>query len=147
MQYKSVLELYRSVAEGYGSLSLAAKGAIIVALAVLTTALGTAVVVWLPADHFTPTPGPITWWRRHPLVRWTVVGLKNVLGALVLSLGVVMALPLVPGPGVVFIAIGLSLVDFPGKRSLEKRLLGRPSVIQFLNDVRGRFGRPPLILE
>jgi hypothetical protein len=58
-----------------------------------------------------------------------------------------MALPLVPGPGLVFILLGLSLLDFPGKRSLERRLLSVPRVQRFLNEVRERFGRPPLIID
>jgi hypothetical protein len=58
-----------------------------------------------------------------------------------------MALPLVPGPGLVFILIGLSLLDFPGKRSLERRLLAVPTVLRFLNEVRQRFRRPPLLIE
>jgi hypothetical protein len=54
---------------------------------------------------------------------------------------------LVPGPGLVFILIGISLLDFPGKRSLERRLLAVPVVLRFLNEVRQRFRRPPLIID
>ena len=60
--------------------------------------------------------------------------------------GLVMALPLVPGPGLVFILVALSLLDFPGKRVLEAKLLGRPAVLQFMNNMRRRFGRPPLVI-
>jgi len=62
-------------------------------------------------------------------------------------LGFVMALPLVPGPGLVFMLLGLSLLDFPGKRNAERRILAVPAVIRFLNDVRARFGRAPLALD
>ena len=78
------------------------------------------------------------------MLRWTVLGVKNLVGLLVLPLGVLMALPLVPGPGLVFILIGLSLLDFPGTRSLERRLLAVPAVGRFLNEVRHRFNRPPV---
>jgi hypothetical protein len=58
-----------------------------------------------------------------------------------------MALPLVPGPGVLFILLGLGFIDFPGKRSLERRLLRQPHVLSSVNKMRGRFGKPPILTE
>ena len=81
------------------------------------------------------------------MVRWTLLVLKNALGLVVLPLGIFMSLPLVPGPGLVFVLLGLSLLDFPGKRRLERKLVGRPSVIRFLNDLRANFGKPPFVVE
>jgi hypothetical protein len=62
-------------------------------------------------------------------------------------MGFVMALPGVPGQGILTMLIGLTLVDFPGKRSLEQRLVRRPSVRRALDKVRARFGHPPLELD
>ena len=53
-----------------------------------------------------------------------------------------MSLPLVPGPGLVFILLGLSLLDFPGKRALQRRVVTRPFVLRVLNKTRTRFGPP-----
>jgi hypothetical protein len=39
---------------------------------------------------------------------------------------------------------GISLVDFPGKRQLERKLIGQPAVLNTINKVREKFGRPPL---
>jgi hypothetical protein len=142
-----VISFYRRLAHAYGDMSFAAKALWVVALALVTSAVGVAIVVWLPADHFSRLPDPTAGWRRHPVLRWTILVAKNLLGILVLPLGIVMALPLVPGPGLVFILIGLSLLDFPGKRSLERRLLAVPAVFRFLNEVRERFHRPPLVLD
>lgn len=139
-------ELYRRVIDAYGGLSLGAKVALIVGIALVTTAIGMAAIVRLPAEHFVQKPPPDSWWRRHRIVRWTALGLKNALGLLVLPLGILMALPMVPGPGLVFILLGLSLLDFPGKRKLERKLVGRPSVIRFLNDLRASFGKPPFVI-
>jgi hypothetical protein len=149
MHNRTVIPLYRRLVHSYGQMSFGAKAAAVGALFVVTSALGVVVVVWLPADHFSRPPARDgdAGWRRHPVLRWTVLGAKNVLGLLVLPLGIFMALPLVPGPGLVFVLVGLSLLDFPGKRSLERRLLAIPAVLRFLNDVRHRFRRAPLVID
>jgi hypothetical protein len=36
------------------------------------------------------------------------------------------------------------LVDFPGRRRLEKSLARRPAVLAAANGIRARFDRPPL---
>jgi hypothetical protein len=66
--------------------------------------------------------------------------LKNLLGATLLVAGLVMLV--MPGQGILAILIGLSLLDFPGKRELERRLVARPRVIRFLNLVRRQAGQP-----
>jgi hypothetical protein len=147
MQDRAVISVVRRVAHAYGGLSLTVKVLVVVGLAVGTTAIGVAVVVWLPADHFSRLPDPTAGWRRHRVLRWTALLLKNLLGLVLLPLGIFMALPLVPGPGLVFILVGLSLLDFPGKRSLERRLLRLPAVHHFLNRVRHHFKRPPLVVD
>ena len=142
-----MLDLYRRVIQAYGGLSLGAKVALIVVIALVTTAIGMFVIVSLPAEHFVSKPPPDSWWRRHRIVRWTLLGLKNLLGLLVLPLGIFMTLPMVPGPGLVFVLLGLSLLDFPGKRKLERKLLRRPTVMRFLNDLRASFGKAPFVIE
>ena len=72
--------------------------------------------------------------------------LKNLLGLIMLPLGIIMSLPLVPGPGLVFMLLGLSLLNFPGKRKAERALIRRPSVTRVLTKMRARFGKPPFDL-
>jgi hypothetical protein len=146
MHNRSVLDLYRQLTSLFSGISLVTYLGIVLGAALVATAFGVAVVVWLPADHFSRPPGEDSLARKHPVLRWTLYILKNGLGALILPLGVLMALPLVPGPGLVFILVGLSLLDFPGKRSLERRLLAVPTVHRFLNRVRERFHKPPLVI-
>jgi hypothetical protein len=55
--------------------------------------------------------------------------------------------PGVPGQGVLTILLGIMLLDFPGKRALETRIVGRPRVNGAVNALRARFGKPPLILD
>jgi hypothetical protein len=137
---------YQRLVEAYSSLTLGMKIGLVAAIALLTTAAGMLVIVQLPAEHFVSKPPPDSWWRRHRIVRWLALGVKNALGLVVLPLGIFMMLPLVPGPGLVFVVLGLSLLDFPGKRKLERRLLGRPSIMRFLNDMRANFGKPPFVI-
>jgi hypothetical protein len=39
------------------------------------------------------------------------------------------------------------LLDFPGKRRLEYRFVSQPRVLQTINQLRGKFGKPPLVLD
>ncbi len=108
------------------------------AFAFLATALVTPFVLTrLPADYLV-REAPKE--RRHPVL----LVLKNVLGVLVILLGILLVL--LPGQGVLTILLGLGLVDFPGRRRLERRVLSRPSVLKTVNALRRRASRPPLEL-
>jgi hypothetical protein len=104
------------------------------------------VVSWSP-DHFKRSGHDGLWEHRHPVVRAAGMILKNVAGALLFLLGAVMALPGVPGQGLLTMLIGLTLLDFPGKRGLERRLLGRPMILKTINRLRSRFHKPALELD
>jgi hypothetical protein len=100
-------------------------------------------VVRLPADYFTKrrrTRPPYS--QRHPALRLAVMILKNLLGIVLLAAGLVMLV--VPGQGLLTIAVGLMLVDFPGKFRLERWLATRPPVWRSINWFRKRAGREPL---
>ena len=51
-----------------------------------------------------------------------------------------------PGQGVLTMLIGVSLLDFPGKRQLERRLIGQRALLRTINKLRAKFGRPPLVV-
>ena len=70
---------------------------------------------------------------------------KNLLGGLLVLLGVVLSLPGVPGQGILTILLGVMLLDVPGKRDLERRIMSRPAVFKSINRLRERFGHPPLL--
>jgi hypothetical protein len=61
--------------------------------------------------------------------------------------GIVMSLPGVPGQGVLTILLGVMLLDFPGKRELEAKLVSRPQVYRAVNRLRARYGKPPFLLD
>jgi hypothetical protein len=109
--------------------------------------LGVAVVIGLPSDFFVRTPGRRSLGQSQRALGLALHVAKNLLGVLVFVVGFIMALPLVPGPGVLFMLVGLGLVDFPGKRSMELRLLREPHVLASVNKMRARFGKPPILTE
>jgi hypothetical protein len=104
-------------------------------------------LVRLPATYFRHDRPRDLWVDRHPLVRWTGLILKNLLGVVVVSLGVVLSMPGVPGPGILTILLGVMLLDFPGKRRLERWLIARRPVLETVNRLRTRYGRPPFDLD
>jgi len=110
-------------------------------------ALVTVIVVGWPVDHFRRSGRPPFWAHRHPAVRVVGLVLKNLAGLILFALGVVMALPGVPGQGLITALIGLTLINFPGKAGLERRLIARPTVFRAVNRLRARFHHPPLELD
>jgi len=117
--------------------------AISVVLAIGSIALVAVVVVQWPPDHFKPPEegGPER--DRAPAHILVVIG-RNAGGVLLVLLGLVMALPGIPGQGILTMIVGLTMIDFPGKRGLERRLIGRPHILHAINRLRARFGRAPL---
>jgi hypothetical protein len=79
--------------------------------------------------------------RRMPLVLYV---LKNALGVVLVLFGIAMLV--LPGQGLITIALGLGLVDFPGRRRFELAVIGRPAVIKSINALRRKVGREPLDL-
>jgi len=120
-------------------------------LFVVTFAISLAIVsfilVKIPAEYFRKDHPRELWTERHPAVRFLGVFVKNLLGVLLVVLGIVMSIPGVPGQGILTILLGIMLLDFPGKRELEYKLVSRPKVLSTINKLRHRFGKDGLILE
>ena len=110
-------------------------------------ALVSFVLVKLPATYFQSSHSRDFWTDRHAAMRWGGIIIKNIVGFLLVCLGVLMSLPGVPGQGILTILLGVMLLDFPGKRQLELRLVSRPQVLRAINRIRQRFDRPPLLLD
>jgi hypothetical protein len=119
---------------------------LLVASSLLSLAAVTAVLVSLPPGYFREH-APAADWPRTPLFRWLWRIAKNLLGLGLVALGIALSVPGVPGQGLLTVLIGLILLDFPGKRGLERRLVARPSVLGTINRLRARFGRPPMELD
>ena len=105
------------------------------------------ILVKIPANYFQASHSRELWKGRSPAIRLLGVILKNALGGLLVALGILLSLPGVPGQGLLTILLGIMLLDFPGRRKLEIKLLSRPQVYQTINKLRHKFGKPPLKLD
>jgi hypothetical protein len=105
------------------------------------------VMVKIPANYFSSHYVQDFLPNSSFLVRWGAVILKNILGVFLIALGVVLSLPGVPGQGILTILLGLIMIDIPGKRPLEARIIKRPAVLSAINKLRQRYGKPELLLD
>ena len=102
------------------------------------------ILVRLPTDFF-DIRVPRPWMEdHHPVLRVLGHLVKNVVGAIFLFVGFLMLF--LPGQGILTMLIGISMLDFPGKRKLEAKLIGQPAVLNTINSMREKFGKPPLII-
>ena len=102
------------------------------------------ILLRLPADYF-DTRTPRHWMKdHHPALRLMGLVAKNVVGIVFFLAG--FAMLFLPGQGVLTMLIGISLMDFPGKRALEARMVGQPTLLGVINSMRQKFGKPPLTL-
>ncbi len=112
---------------------------------VATLALVPVLVVRIPADYFAEKKRHRwePWAHEHPLIRWSLLIAKNLLGYVFIILGIAMLV--LPGQGVLTILIGIMFINFPGKYRLERWVVMRDPVLKTINRLRQRAGHPPLI--
>jgi len=102
------------------------------------------ILMRLPADYF-DIRKPRPWMENHhPILRLLGHIVKNVVGAIFLFAGFLMLF--LPGQGVLTMLIGLSMIEFPGKRRVEAKIVGQSTVLSTINSMRAKFGKPPLII-
>jgi hypothetical protein len=102
------------------------------------------ILVRLPADFF-DIRVPRPWMKdHHPVLRLIGHVVKNLVGAIFLFAGFLMLF--LPGQGILTMLIGVSMLDFPGKRKLEAKMIGQPAVLHAINGMRERFGKPSLTI-
>jgi hypothetical protein len=105
------------------------------------------VMVKIPANYFSSHYVQDFLPNSPWIVRWGAVILKNLLGILLIIVGIILSLPGVPGQGILTILLGLIMIDIPGKRPLEARIIKRPAVLAAINGLRLRYGKPELQLD
>jgi hypothetical protein len=102
------------------------------------------ILMRLPADYF-DTRIPRPWMENHhPVLRVLGHIVKNLVGAIFLFAGFLMLF--LPGQGLLTMLIGLSLIEFPGKRRVEAKIVGQSTVLSTINAMRAKFNKPPLIM-
>ena len=127
------------------------KVALFVGLFLLSIAFSFAsiavVMVKIPANYFSSHYVHDFLPNSSWLVRWGAVVAKNVFGVFLIGLGIILSLPGVPGQGFLTILLGLIMLDIPGKRPLEARIIKRPSILSAINKFRARYNKPPLVMD
>jgi hypothetical protein len=101
-------------------------------------------VVRIPEDYFAEKKRHRwePWAHEHPLIRWSLLIAKNMLGYVFIILGIAMLV--LPGQGILTILIGIMFINFPGKYRLERWAVTRPPVLRAINSLRRNAGRQPL---
>ena len=132
--------------------SLTLRGVLLGALIFLLTlgaslAIVSFVLVKIPPTYFQKGHSRDFLADRPAIVRVLAIIGKNVLGLLLVALGIVLSIPGVPGQGVLTILLGIMLLDVPGKRRFEHWLVSRPKILSAINKLRQRFSRPALVLD
>jgi hypothetical protein len=123
---------------GFALSIIASVGGVVVVAIVLVT---------LPPDYFVDSAIRQLLPNTHPLIRWTVVFLKNLLGGTLVVFGLVMSVPGIPGPGIMTIVIGLMLLDFAEKRRWARWGISRPPILRAANGLRRKYGKPPFVMS
>jgi H+/Cl- antiporter ClcA len=122
-------------------------GSLMVITIVGSLAIALAVLLRLPSDFLRAgRQGPLTGARLTP-GEWVALVLRNLVGALLLLVGIVLSVPGVPGQGAITVIAALLLLEFPGKQRLLRSVLLRPRVLRTINRLRARFSRPPLTVD
>lgn len=105
------------------------------------------ILIRIPANYFRKDHSRAFLADYNSVIRILGVIGKNLLGVLLVLLGILLSLPGVPGQGILTILLGIMLLDFPGRRRLEHKLVSRPRVFKTINKLRHRFGKPSLVLD
>jgi hypothetical protein len=104
-----------------------------------------AILIRLAPDYFDhPKPHLLERLSRERPLRAAAILARNAVGAVLVFAGILMLV--LPGQGLLTILIGLLLIDFPHKRDLERRVVSLPRILDTINWMRHRSGRPPIVL-
>jgi len=85
------------------------------------------------------------WQDMNPIFRSCLIVAKNLLGLVLLIMGILMLV--LPGQGLLTILFGIALIDFPGKYKLERHLISYPKVLNSINWIRKKANKKPLLID
>jgi hypothetical protein len=111
----------------------------------ISTTVALAVLAMLPPTFFQDPDSRIVGASANPALHLARRVGKNLIGYLAIAIGLLLALPGVPGPGLPIALLGIMLADFPGKRRLVRKLLRAPKVLSGVNALRKRLGKSPFL--
>lgn len=135
-----MLEFLRQYEHAFIILAWTSFALFIISLAVIPW-----IIVKLPPDYFHSNKRhTVTSRSKYPLLTKVLTGIKNLIGFILLLLGILMLV--LPGQGILTILIGISMMNFPGKYRLERKLVSIPKVLYSLNWIRKKASKTPLII-
>ena len=93
----------------------------------------------IPQDYFVHT-------NQHKveinhLGHLIIVVIRSLVGFVLLIAGIIMLVT--PGQGIISILLGLFLMEFPGKRKLELKIINHEPTFKALNWLRGKANKDP----
>jgi hypothetical protein len=115
-----------------------------VGLALLYASLVIVALTRMPADYFVTRRDPAVGPQGHGVRSLMGTLARNVVGWLLLLLGIAMLV--LPGQGILTVVMGLALIDFPGKRWCLLYLLRNRLVNRAIDRVRLKASKPRLIV-
>ncbi|MGL1893885.1 MAG: hypothetical protein OCD02_19765 [Spirochaetaceae bacterium] len=96
------------------------------------------IIINLSPDYFSEK-GHSLYEYKHPIIRYTVLIVKNIFGYILLVLGFIMLF--IPGQGLLSITLGIFFINFPGKKKLEYKVLSNKKVSSVINSIRRKAGK------
>ncbi|HNO75542.1 MAG TPA: PGPGW domain-containing protein [Nitrosomonas mobilis] len=104
-----------------------------------------ALLIRMPPDYFNHN-GKRKWFaNNHPIIRIIGLMLKNGLGLIFLMAGIAMLV--LPGQGLLSMLLGILFLDFPGKHRVEQKLIQQPQILNTINAMRKKYGKPPFVFH
>ena len=100
-------------------------------------------VIRIPADYFKrKKQTPNRYYNQYAVICLIGLALKNLLGLIFIIAG--LAMLFLPGQGFITILIGIMMLNFPGKFTLEQRIVQQPTLLRAINWMRTKANRPVL---
>ena len=102
------------------------------------------VMAAIPQDYFASEKRPGRN-ENEPLILYIIRRLlKNIVGVLLIFCGILMLV--LPGQGLLTLAVGLLLTDYPGKFKFEKAFFSQPKILNSINWMRRKQGKQNLTM-
>jgi len=122
--------------------------ALLTMISIISLIVGMALVPYfvtrIPVDYFShPHRHRLSKNAHHPVIRLMILGIKNLLGAVLVLTGIVLLF--LPGQGLITLLVGLMVMNYPGKFTLERWIIQRPKILPAVNWLRQKYNHPPLL--
>jgi hypothetical protein len=101
-------------------------------------------LIRIPHDYFTKSyvkPEKI----QHPVLKFLELVIRNTIGLLLVVFGIIMLFT--PGQGLISLITGLSLIDFPYKKQVERKIISIPKVLLVINNIRRNQKHSDLLID